>query len=82
MQPSDDSRGSRASDAFRFLRDRLRLGQFQHFDQRKIRSLVGLDLVGRLGPVMRGLHTGIVDEADHILIDESVTYADVAPRWM
>ncbi len=56
-----------------FLRDRLRLGRLQHFEARRVPGLVRDDLVARRGPVMRGLHTAIVDEADHILIDESVT---------
>jgi len=56
-----------------FLRDRLKLGRFQHVAQRRIRSLFAPRLMDRFSPVLRGLHTAIVDEADHILIDEAVT---------
>ncbi|MFO1490980.1 MAG: hypothetical protein U1F87_08740 [Kiritimatiellia bacterium] len=56
-----------------FLRDRLRLGRHQHFGVRVVPGIVRGDLVAPAQPVMRGIHTAIVDEADHILVDESVT---------
>ena len=56
-----------------FLRDRLRLGRNQHFGVRVVPGIVRGDLVAPAQPVMRGIHTAIVDESDHILVDESVT---------
>ena len=57
-----------------FLRDRLRLGQWQNSSRRHIRMMLQRG-GGQLphGIVMRGLHTAIIDEADSILIDEAVT---------
>lgn len=56
-----------------FLRDRLQLGRLQHYSYRKFDRLLP-QAAGRPWPgVLRGLHTAIVDEADHILIDEAVT---------
>mgnify|MGYP001205664869 FL=1 len=56
-----------------FLRDRLALGVFADSGRRIIRQL----LQRRGSPadriVQRGLHTAIVDEADHAMIDEAVT---------
>ncbi len=56
-----------------FLRDRLILGRYQHFSSRAVASLLRPGLMDRIPVVQRGLHTAIVDEADHILIDEAVT---------
>ncbi|MCB1100157.1 MAG: hypothetical protein KDN22_31625 [Verrucomicrobiae bacterium] len=54
-----------------FLRDRLRLGEMEHPSRRLLRTLSAIDRKPSI--VMRGLHTVIVDEADHVLIDEAVT---------
>jgi len=56
-----------------FLRDRIKIGTWQHPSRRLIRSMVYMK--GRNGDnlVMRGLGTAIVDEADSVLIDEAVT---------
>ncbi len=56
-----------------FLRDRLQMSHLIEPERRLIRRLLqpGRDLDG--GLVMRGLRTAIVDEADHVLIDEAVT---------
>lgn len=56
-----------------FLRDRLRLGELQEFTSRRILSLARPGLIGQRAPLLRGVHTAIVDEADHLLIDEAVT---------
>lgn len=56
-----------------FLRDRLRMGSCQSYNLRQVRSLLHGSLLPRMQPVMRGLHTAIVDEADNLLIDEAVT---------
>jgi preprotein translocase subunit SecA len=56
-----------------FLRDQLNLGQVAEPERRLIRKLLQPGRDHDAGLVMRGLHTGIVDEADHILIDEAVT---------
>jgi preprotein translocase subunit SecA len=56
-----------------FLRDRLILGKYQHYSSRAVLSLLRPGLMTRFPVVLRGLHTAIVDEADHILIDEAVT---------
>ncbi|WP_320043304.1 preprotein translocase subunit SecA [uncultured Desulfobacter sp.] len=56
-----------------FLRDRLMLGRFHHPSRQLLRSLMDPVGVERDKPVMRGLHTVIVDEADSVLIDEAVT---------
>jgi len=55
-----------------FLRDRLQLGELEHPSRRLVRMLSS---PGRPSPevVMRGLHAAIVDEADHVLVDEAVT---------
>lgn len=56
-----------------FLRDRLQLGTLVEPGRRLIRTMLqpGRALSQRI--VMRGLHTAIVDEADHAMIDEAVT---------
>jgi preprotein translocase subunit SecA len=62
-----------------FLRDQLALGGILDPDRRLIRRLGGD--VTPAQPVMRGLHTAIVDEADSVLIDEAVTPLIIAvPR--
>jgi preprotein translocase subunit SecA len=55
------------------LRDRLRLGRFQDATRREIRFMLQPRQRDRMGLVLRGLHTAIVDEADSVLIDEAVT---------
>lgn len=54
-----------------FLRDRLMLGFKTELPHLVARMLSG-DLPAE-GPVMRGIHTVLVDEADSVLIDDSVT---------
>ena len=56
-----------------FLRDRLTLGRFRQPSRQLLRSIMDPVSVERDKPVMRGLHTAIVDEADSVLIDEAVT---------
>jgi preprotein translocase subunit SecA len=56
-----------------FLRDRLQLGQLAEPDRRLIRKLLQPGRDHDAGLVMRGLQTAIVDEADHVLVDEAVT---------
>lgn len=55
---------------FDYLKDRLAVGQSRSMVQR-----AGLDLIGtaQRGTLLRGLHFGIIDEADSILIDEART---------
>ncbi|MGC9450587.1 MAG: prepilin peptidase [Oceanipulchritudo sp.] len=55
-----------------FLRDRLRLGELQHPTRRLLHQHLH-PYRNDGGIVMRGVHTGIVDEADSVLIDEAVT---------
>lgn len=55
-----------------FLRDRLRLGERQHATRRLLHRHMAPHEAPE-GVVMRGLHTGIIDEADSVLIDEAVT---------
>lgn len=54
-----------------FLRDRLMLGFQTELPHLVVKMLAG-DLPAE-GPVMRGIHTVLVDEADSVLIDDSVT---------
>jgi len=56
-----------------FLRDRLQMGRVTQPERRLIRRLWHPDRDPDAGLVMRGLETAIVDEADHVLIDEAVT---------
>ncbi len=56
-----------------FLRDRLRLGPLTHPTRRLIRQLLAPQASSADGLLLRGIHTGIVDEADSLLIDEAVT---------
>lgn len=56
-----------------FLRDRLQLGPLQSASRRAVRALVNPLAASFPGLVQRGLHTVLVDEADHVLIDEAAT---------
>jgi preprotein translocase subunit SecA len=56
-----------------FLRDRLRLERVGDPQRRLIRTMLSARAAERDPLLMRGLHTGIVDEADSVLIDEAVT---------
>jgi preprotein translocase subunit SecA len=56
-----------------YLRDRLHLGEVAEPERRLIRKLLQPGRNHDAGLVMRGLQTGIIDEADHVLIDEAVT---------
>lgn len=56
-----------------FLRDRIKLGKLQHPSRRLLNSFLEPEADAGEEPVMRGLCTGIVDEADSVLIDEAVT---------
>jgi len=55
-----------------FLRDQLKVGRVQSPTRQLIRQIGGLAPAQR-SVVMRGLHFGIIDEADSVLIDEAVT---------
>jgi preprotein translocase subunit SecA len=56
-----------------YLRDRLRLGTLAEPGRRLIRAMLQPRRTISQHIVMRGLHTAIVDEADHAMIDEAVT---------
>jgi preprotein translocase subunit SecA len=56
-----------------FLRDRLVLGERQDGRRRALQRLQSQPGGGAAELVQRGLHTAIIDEADHVLIDEAVT---------
>ncbi len=56
-----------------FLRDRLALGEFQDERRRALHSLLSESPVSAERLLQRGLDCAIVDEADHVLIDEAVT---------
>jgi preprotein translocase subunit SecA len=56
-----------------FLRDRLQMARVIEPARRLIRQLLQPGRDRDAGLVMRGLHTAIIDEADHVLIDEAVT---------
>ena len=56
-----------------FLRDRLHMGQVIEPERRLVRQLLQPGRALDAGLAMRGLETAIVDEADHVLIDEAVT---------
>lgn len=63
-----------------FLRDRLRYGAVRGGERRLLRAWLG-GPGAPAGVVLRGLHTVLVDEADHLLIDEAVTPLIIsAPR--
>ena len=55
-----------------FLRDRLKTGRIQSSTRHLIRQIGGLVQPQR-NLVLRGLHFGIIDEADSVLIDEAIT---------
>ncbi len=58
--------------AFDYLRDRMAVGRNPHRIQLKLERLYGGDArANKL--VLRGLHFGIVDEADSVLVDEART---------
>ena len=56
-----------------FLRDRIAMGDDQHFSRRVLADLSqqGVSIADRI--VQRGICSAIVDEADNVLIDEAVT---------
>ncbi len=57
-----------------YLRDRLRMGISGTVRQSSSRLFSVLtDRSSNSAPVQRGLHTALIDEADHALIDEAVT---------
>jgi preprotein translocase subunit SecA len=57
-----------------YLRDRLRMGASGTVRQSSSRLFgVLTDRVSSSAPVQRGLHSALIDEADHALIDEAVT---------
>ncbi len=56
-----------------FLRDRLVLGEFQDSRRRALQKLLSRPAVRSDALVLNGMFTAIVDEADHVLIDEAVT---------
>lgn len=56
-----------------FLRDRLLLGRWVRADRRALRALQEHRSDVAPDRVQRGLHVVLIDEADHILIDEAVT---------
>jgi len=55
-----------------FLRDQLKIGRIQNSTRQMIRRIGGVAAPPQ-GLVLRGLHFGIVDEADSVLIDEAIT---------
>ncbi len=55
-----------------FLRDKLKIGRIQDPTRQLIRRLGGLPNQ-QSNLVLRGLHFGIIDEADSVLIDEAIT---------
>jgi preprotein translocase subunit SecA len=56
-----------------FLRDRLMLGDYQDGRRRALQRLLSRPTVASGALVQNGMYTAIVDEADHVLIDEAVT---------
>ncbi|MFN0130240.1 MAG: hypothetical protein ACKV19_26555 [Verrucomicrobiales bacterium] len=56
-----------------FLRDRLYLGRITEPERRLIQRMRDPSRDPDVGLVQRGLETAIIDEADHVLIDEAVT---------
>ena len=65
--------------AFDYLRDRIGTGDLDSDIRNKFRRLRA-PADGRTGPVMRGLHFAIVDEADSVLIDEARTPLIISRR--
>jgi preprotein translocase subunit SecA len=63
-----------------FLRDRLLLGPFQDASQRIARRHFRQPLPPPERLVLRGLHYGIIDEADNLMIDEAVTPLIISRR--
>ena len=68
---SDITYGTNKEICADFLRDRLALGQLKTLSTALLSKILYRAGTDRL--VMRGLHYGIVDEADSVLIDEAVT---------
>ncbi|WP_138466705.1 hypothetical protein [Poseidonocella sp. HB161398] len=65
--------GSNSEMAFDYLRDRLGFGAAgPNAVESRLRRIVD-EPGGDAGPVMRGLHFAIVDEADSVLVDEART---------
>jgi preprotein translocase subunit SecA len=56
-----------------FLRDRLFYGSLQNGERRLLRYLLRGRNANADGAVLNGIHTVLVDEADHLLIDEAAT---------
>jgi len=79
-EPDDRARGYAADITYTtpkevladFLRDKLKVGRIQDPTRQLIRRLGGLPN-HQSNLVLRGLHFGIVDEADSVLIDEAIT---------
>ena len=63
-----------------FLRDRLVLGPYQDAAQRIARRHFRQPLPPAERLVLRGLHFGIIDEADNLMIDEAVTPLIISRR--
>lgn len=65
-----------------FLRDRLLLGRWQHAGRRAVRRLDRDRAEGAepAGLVLRGVHTVLLDEADHTLVDEAATPLIISRR--
>lgn len=56
-----------------FLRDQLLNADGLSAEQRQIRAYLSRPVAAQTLPIMRGINTAIVDEADSVLIDEAVT---------
>jgi preprotein translocase subunit SecA len=56
-----------------FLRDRLFYGSLQNGERRLLRYLLRGRNANADGAVLNGIHKVLVDEADHLLIDEAAT---------
>jgi preprotein translocase subunit SecA len=63
-----------------FLRDRIRLERISDPQRRLIRMMLSPRAAERDQLIMRGLHHGIIDEADSVLIDEAVTPLIIAQQ--
>lgn len=64
-----------------FLRDQLQIPpELRHPDRQLLRRVMSGKARGNPPPVMRGLHSAIVDEADSLLIDEAVTPLIISMR--
>lgn len=56
-----------------FLRDRLRLRRFHDEHRRHLARLTGSLPANSADTVLRGVHSVMIDEADHVLVDEALT---------